>query len=70
MSKRVPLVVPIDDEHTRMMAYARGAEGRAKIAKAQAEIDAGKGIVADDAYFAGLKERIVNRVAAKRADKA
>ena len=40
-----------------MMAYARSPEGRAKIARAQAEIDKGAGIVADDAYFEKLKQR-------------
>jgi hypothetical protein len=53
----MPLVVPVDDEHARMMDYARSPEGTAAIAKAQAEIDAGGGIVADDAYFENLKLR-------------
>ena len=52
-----PFVVPVDDEHAAMMAYARSPEGRAKIARAQAEIDKGAGIVADDAYFEKLKQR-------------
>lgn len=52
-----PLIVPVDDEHARMMEYARSPEGQARIAKAQAEIDAGEGIVADDAYFENLKVR-------------
>ena len=52
-----PLIVPVDDEHARMMEYARSREGQARIAKAQAEIDGGKGIVADDAYFKNLKAR-------------
>jgi len=54
------LVVPVDDEHARMMDYARSPEGTAAIAKAQAEIDAGGGIVADDAYFENLKLRRSN----------
>ena len=49
--------MPVDDEHARMMAYARSADGWSRIAKAQAEIDAGLGIVADDAYFENLKKR-------------
>ena len=52
-----PLIVPVDDEHARMMEYARSPEGQARIAKAQAEIDAGKGVIADDAYFENLKAR-------------
>jgi hypothetical protein len=40
-----------------MMEYARSPEGQARIAKAQAEIDAGKGVIADDAYFENLKAR-------------
>jgi hypothetical protein len=52
-----PLAIPVDDEHARMMEYASSNEGQARIAKAQAEIDAGKGIVADDAYFENLKAR-------------
>ena len=55
--EKPPFVVPVDDEHAAMMAYARSPEGRAKIARAQAEIDKGAGIVADDAYFEKLKQR-------------
>ena len=57
-----PFVMPIDDEHAEMMAYARSAEGRARIDKAQAEIDAGHGIVADETYFTNLtKKRLARR---------
>jgi hypothetical protein len=52
-----PFIVPVDDEHVEMLAYALSAEGQEKIARAQAEIDAGEGLVADDAYFEGLRER-------------
>jgi hypothetical protein len=52
-----PYIVPIDDEHQKMMDYARSLEGRAAIARAQGEIDDGRGILADDAYFEKLKER-------------
>jgi len=52
-----PLIVPVDDEHAEMIAYALSARGQERIAQAQAEIDAGQGLVADDAYFLGLKER-------------
>ena len=51
------LIVPVDKEHARMMGYALSLAGQKVIAQAQAEIDAGKGIVADDAYFQSLKER-------------
>ena len=57
VTPKPPLIIPVDDEHAEMMEYARSPEGRARIAKAQAEIDAGKGIVADDAYFQNLKTR-------------
>lgn len=40
-----------------MMRYALSPEGRDTIAIAQREIDEGKGIVADDDYFAALKDR-------------
>ena len=50
-------IVPVDDEHARMMAYGLGPDGQQAMAAAQAEIDAGKGIVADDAYFEALKTR-------------
>jgi hypothetical protein len=56
-----PLIVPVDDEHARMMEYAHSQEGQARIAKAQAEIDAGNGIVADDAYFDNLKARRIRK---------
>ena len=65
-----PLVVPADGQHARMTAYAQSEEGRSRIAKAQSEIDAGLGIVADDAYFAGLGLRIGVRVAKERSSKA
>ena len=52
-----PFIVPVDDEHAEMLAYALSAEGQEKIARAQAEIDAGEGLVADDAYFESLRER-------------
>jgi hypothetical protein len=54
-------MVPVDAGHARMMAYARSAEGEARIAKAQAEIDAGLGIAATDSYFEGLRERRAQR---------
>lgn len=54
---RTPFVVPVDAGHAQMMAYARSAEGKARLAKAQAETDAGLGIVATDAYFESLRER-------------
>ena len=50
-----------DDEYADMIAYVRSPEGRAKIARAQAEIDKGLGIFADDAYFEKLKERRAQR---------
>jgi hypothetical protein len=56
-ASQIPLVVPVDDEHARMMEYARSPEGKARIAEAQAEIDSGNGIAADDAYFENLKVR-------------
>jgi len=65
-----PLVVPADDQHARMTAYAQSEEGRSRIAKAQSEVDAGLGIVADDTYFTGLGRRIGARVAKERAAKA
>ncbi|HEY3718967.1 MAG TPA: hypothetical protein VGL41_02385 [Roseiarcus sp.] len=40
-----------------MIAYALSENGQKRIARAEAEIDAGRGFVADDAYFEGLKER-------------
>jgi hypothetical protein len=52
-----PFIVPVDDEHVEMLAYALSAEGQEKIARAQAEIDAGEGLVADDAYFESMRER-------------
>lgn len=52
-----PLSVPVDEEHARMMEYARSGECQARISKAQTDIDAGKGIVADEAYFKKLKAR-------------
>ena len=63
-------VMPIDEEHGRMMDYARSGQGRAKIAKAQAEVDAGLSVVADDAYFVSLNQRISGQVAKRRAAKA
>ena len=58
-----PFMIPVDDEHADMLAYARGPEGRANIARAQAEVDKGLGILADDAYFEKLKERRAQRKA-------
>ena len=55
--------MPVDDEYADMMAYARSPEGRAKIARTQAEIDEGLGILADDACFEKLKERRAPRKA-------
>jgi hypothetical protein len=52
-----PLILPVDDEHAEMLAFALGAGGQEKFTRAQAEIDAGEGLVADDAYFESLKER-------------
>ena len=60
-----PFIMPVDDEHAAMMAYARSPEGRAKIERAQAEIDEGLGILADDSYFAKLKERRAQRGATR-----
>ena len=57
LAMKAPLVVPVDDNHARMMAYAQSAEGKSAIAKADAEIAAGLGIEANAAYFAGLKLR-------------
>ena len=57
--------MPIDDEHAEMMDYARSAEGRARIYKAQAEIDAGLGIVVDEAYFTNLTKRRLARRTSK-----
>jgi hypothetical protein len=54
---KTPLVVPVDDEHARMMAYARSPEGKCRIAQAEAEISAGRGIEANAEYFAGLRAR-------------
>ena len=58
-------IVLVDDEHAETLAYALSAEGREKIARAQAEIDAGEGLVADDAYFESLRERRSQRRAAR-----
>ena len=55
-----PIVIPLDDEHGRMMAYAQSSQGKTHIAKAEAEIAAGHGIIADDRYFSGLRERRQN----------
>jgi hypothetical protein len=66
-SQMAPHIVPVDDDHARMIAYARSAEGRARIAKGQAEIAAGRGITPDDAYFEDLDRRIAERVAARPA---
>ena len=52
------VMMPVDGEHAAMMDYARSTEGMAKISGAMAEIDAGRMIVADDAYFTNLKARI------------
>ena len=60
-----PQIVPVDDEHAEMIAYALSENGQEKIAEAQAEIDAGRGLVADDAYFEGLKERRSRRRASR-----
>lgn len=57
ITEQHPFIMPVDDDHADMMAYARSPEGRAKIAQAQAEIDEGLGILADDTYFEKLKER-------------
>ena len=50
--------MPADDEYADMMAFARSPEGCAKIARVRAEIDEGLGILADDACFEKLKERV------------
>ena len=55
--KQLPLIVPIDNDHSRMMVYAQSAEGMRHIEIADSEIATGKGIVADPAYFASLKPR-------------
>ena len=60
-----PLNIPVDEEHARMMEYAFSRECQAIIAKAQTEIDAGKGIVADNAYFQGMKARRARQRAAR-----
>ena len=52
-----PLIVPIDNDHSRMMVYAQSTECKRHIELADSEIVAGKGIVADPAYFASLKSR-------------
>ena len=57
LTQQAPLSVPVDDEHAGMMNYALSPEGQEKIAKAQAEIDRGLGIAADQAYFEALKAR-------------
>lgn len=56
-AKETPIVVPLDDEHGRMMAYAQGPHAKSRIENAEAEISAGRGIIADDAYFASLRKR-------------
>jgi len=61
----MPHIMPVDDDHARMMVYARSAKGRARIARARAEIAAGGGITADDAYFEDLDRRIAERVAGR-----
>jgi hypothetical protein len=53
----LPMMMVIDDEHAEAIAYARSPEGREKIETAQTEIDAGFGILADEAYFENLRER-------------
>jgi hypothetical protein len=70
VAQQIPPTMPVDDEHARMMAYARSREGRAHIEKAQAEIDAGLGIVADNAYFENLKKRRARRRAVPPSDHA
>jgi len=60
-----PPILSVDDEHAEMLAYALGAEGQEKIARAQAEIDAGEGLIADDAYFESLRERRSRRRASR-----
>lgn len=60
-----PDIVTIDDATAGMMDYARGAAGRSRIAAAREEIASGNYVVADDAYFASLNERIAARAAAK-----
>jgi hypothetical protein len=52
-----PFIVPVDDVHAEMLAYALSAEGQEKVARAQPEIEAGEGLVADDAYFESSRER-------------
>ena len=54
---RSPFVVPVDDEHAEMLAYVFSAEGKGKDRVGATRIDVGEGLVADDAYFEGLKER-------------
>ena len=67
LQQQIPSIAPLDDEHARMMAYARSPEGRAKIANAKAEIAAGRGIAVDGAYFDDLDRRIAARVAKHRS---
>ena len=57
--KETPIVVPLDEEHARMMAYGQSSDGKKRIEEAEAEIAAERGIVADAAYFASLKKRRV-----------
>lgn len=57
--KETPIIVPVDEEHARMMAYAQSSDGKKRIGNAEAEIAAGDGIVADAAYFVSLKKRRV-----------
>ncbi len=50
-----------------MLAYAASPKGRSKIERARKEISDGKGIPVTPDYFAGLNQRIANRVLAKNS---
>ena len=62
----LPPIVPIDDETRAMIDYAASPEGRVKIDRAREEIRAGKGVVADEAYFDAMNRRISKRTASPR----
>ncbi len=54
-SEMAPHIAPVDDDRAGTIAYPRSAERRAGIAKAQAEIAAGRGMTANDACFGATR---------------
>ncbi len=66
----VPPIVPMDDATRRMLGYAAGPEGRAKIEKARQELRDGRGIAVTAEYFEKMNRRVAKRVAKARPNKA